>query len=785
MPEGRRSEAQDAFRAALRLSVDSDYAINQLLESCTGIDDRREALGFVFDEMKRQVIYGDALLVYQRHARETIEPAIVAASLDEARQARPDLWQAWAACVRQQIELQQTLQAQALCDESITRFPVLPRLYIERAEIARVGGDRAKEREALIEALRLSPGWSIAARKLADALEADGDFAASRSVIETALRHTPADAVLRGYLGHTLWQLGEPQAAIAQLREAATLDLDYGWAWRTFKERTSEEKQPDAAIALARSIAAQRPGEMRAWLAVARVADDQQEKLAAVDRAISLAPLALAANEMKLDALIELKRFDEALRFVDHTAWGLHPPVALQAKACRIMAARGDVPAAIARMERVLAVDPNHHFGWELLADWHCAQENWPNYLAATREMCRIAPNEAGSLGYLADALVKAEPATDVRPHLRRALHLKPDYYFAGFMLFDIEFNANELDAAEATLSTLVTQGDTGYTRWRAIKLATRREQREQALDLYRTMWALTEDAIDPFQRATQTLVEAGWTDAVRDVLDGVLIEPDVNPHAGTVWVEQRIAIRFAFNRFRGFAGVLANGEAGRRAARTLLEYYGENKQLRPLLQLVRRHGKQFAEDDLTHGTVGYALLQLEQRSRVITWYSDWRTRTGTEPWSLLNYVGALRHAGRDEEAREVGRHALTLPADHAIGSHSIWLALDAALAGDEAEARRLIADLDQWDINDYFRFHARLAQALISMGSSAGPVSDAEYARAVSMLNGVCKLVPSLLEQPVVQKRLMKVLWRIACRREQTLILSIGTWLSLAYHVL
>jgi cellulose synthase operon protein C len=782
MLEGRRSDAQNAFRNALRLAVDSEYAINQLLEACTGIEERRDALSFVFDEMKRQVIYGDALLVYQRHARDTVEPATLAASLDEARSARPDLWQAWVACLRQQIAMQQHDRAKTLCDEAIARFPVLPRLHIERADIARVAGDRTAAYEALTEALRLSPGWSIAARKLADVMEANGDFAGSRIVIEAALRHSPADPILHGYLGHTLWQLGRRSEAIAQLEQAATLDLDYGWAWQTFKQHTREEGQPDSAIVLARRLADQRPGDMRAWLAVARVADDQQETLAALDRAISLAPLALAPTEMKLDTLIELKRFDEALRFVDHTAWGLHPPVALQAKACRIMAVRNDVPAAIARMERVLAADPNHHFGWELLADWHCALENWTAYLAATREMCRISPNDAGSLGYLADALTKAEPNTDVRPHLRRALHLKPDYYFAGFMLFDLEFQADELDAAEATVNALTAQGDTGYTRWRAIRLATKRQNRDHALDLYRMMWAMNEESLDPFQRATQTLVGAGWTHDVLNVLGGVLTEPDVNPHAGTVWIERCIATPFSFNRFPGLAEVLANGEAGQRAARALLEYYGENEKVRPLLRLVGQHAKLFAHDDMTHGTVGYALLQLERRGEVLAWYRDWRTRAGAPQWSLLNYVGALRSVERDAEAAEVGHHALTRPADHTVGPHSIWLALDAAFAGHYAEARRLLADLDAWDINDYFRFHARLAQALISIGPEHAPLSDAAYADAAEILTNVCKLTPRILEQPILQKRLMRTLWRIACKRNTGLVGAMGSWLYLGF---
>lgn len=783
--EGRRDAARGEFRNALRLSVDSDFAVNRLLEACAGIEERRAELAFVLGEMKRQVIYGDALPAYQRHARETLDPGTLATLLDEARAARPDLWQAWVACIRQRIELQQLDLAQALCDAAIARFPVLPRMHVERAGIARVAGDRATERAALAEALRLSPGWSLAARKLSDAIEAGGDFAASRAVIETALRHSPADALLRGYLGHALWQLGERGAAIAQLEQAATLDPEYDWAWRTLKGRAAEEGRPEAAIELARRLAAQRPGEMRPWLAVARVADDAEERLAALDRAIGLSPLAPEPNELKLDLLIELKRYDDALALVDATAWGEQPPVSLRAKGCRILAARGDIPGAIARMQKVLATDPNHHSGWELLADWHSTRQDWPAYLAAAREMCRIAPNDATSLGYLAHALSKAEPGTDIRPHLRRAQHLKPDYAYAGQTLFDLELEAGDLDAAESALRTLTPHVNTGYTRWREIQLATRRRDRKTALDLFWTMWAVREDDIDPFKGALQTLIDAGWRDDAERAIERVVLEPEVCPHAGTFWIERRAAVRFPIGRFRGFDRVLANGKAGQRAAQELLRHHKKKKNVRALRRLLRRHGEEFARDDTTHGLAGYALVGTDLPGDAVAWFGEWRARTGAEPWALLNLVCALRDLGREAEAAEVSRNALARPRDHSFGEHSIWLAVDAALAGERTETTRLLAGVVEKDLSDYYLFLARIARALAAVAGEPAPLPDAVYARAVETLRGARKLVPTFLEEPALRRRIARGLWRIARARGGHAAAAFGSWLYLALIVL
>lgn len=776
--EGRRDAAREHFRHALRLSVDSEFALNRLLEACADIEERRAELTFVLDEMKRQVVYGDSLLIYQRLARDTAEPEALAAFLDEARHVRPDLWQAWVACLRQHIALQQYDRARAVCDEALARFPLLPRLHVESAEIARVTGDRAAERVALTEALRLSPGWSLVARKLADALEAEGDFAASRRTLESALRHSPADALLRGYLGYALWQLGERDNAIAQFEQSAALDPEYDWAWRMFKERAALEGRPNAAIDLARRLAAQRPGEVRTWIAVARVADDPTEKLAALDRAIALSPLALDANERKLDLLIELKRYDEALALVDATAWGEQAPIALRAKACAALAARGETPAAIARMEKVLADDPNHYPGWELLADWHRDREDWPAYLVAAREMVRLDPNDSRSMGYLAHALSKAEPQTDIRPYLRRAQHLKPDYVYAGNRLFDLELEAGNFDAAESALRALSAHVDNGYIRWRGILLAAKRGDREAAIERFRKMCFMHENDIDPFRDSLHALVDAGWRRDAGRVVEELVLAADVNPHIGTLWVERRAALRHTWRRFHGFERVLVTGTTGHHAAQALLRHYKAGKKVRALRRLLRRHREEFTRNDETYGLVGFALMGNNLARDTAAWFAEWRAHPNLDPWMLHNLAGALRDLGRDREAAEVSQQALARPRDHTFNEHNLWLTIDAAFAGDRAEAERRLANVDQKELSNYRRFILCLARALIAIGGEPVPLDPAVYARAVEALRGLFGLVPTFLEEPVLRRYLAKALWRIARARDGNAVFAIGRWL-------
>ena len=91
---GRRAEAREAFREAIRRSVDNDFAIGRLIDSCDAKAERVEALAFVEAELTRQATFGDGLVAFARRASVVLDPAELLGTLRRAWEARPDLWHA-------------------------------------------------------------------------------------------------------------------------------------------------------------------------------------------------------------------------------------------------------------------------------------------------------------------------------------------------------------------------------------------------------------------------------------------------------------------------------------------------------------------------------------------------------------------------------------------------------------------------------------------------------------------------------------------------------------------
>ena len=103
------------------------------------------------------------------------------------------------ALIRKAIEAGDLDAALGLSNEAVGRFPLLPRLRLDLAAVAKARGDGPGEIEALRQALAISPGWGTAARQLSMAHERAGDLASSRAVLEqaTAILHAYRRAVRR------------------------------------------------------------------------------------------------------------------------------------------------------------------------------------------------------------------------------------------------------------------------------------------------------------------------------------------------------------------------------------------------------------------------------------------------------------------------------------------------------------------------------------------------------------------------------------------------------------
>ena len=737
--EGRIEEARADFREALRLEVDNDFALAQFVTTAPTLAERKAALAVVAEELRRQVIFGEALAAYQTAARGLLPPQDVLALLREAHQVRPDLWQAWSVLIAQLVDVGDHTEALKLAREATGRFPLVPRLWVDLARVEQARLDAPGESAALEKALQINPGYAHASRQLAAIRERQNELPQARAILEQAIAADPLDAQNHAGLAQILWKLGERDAAIARVQHALGLEPGYDWAWNALRNWGEKAGQADLAARMARELTRSRAGEARSWLMLADCLSpetDGEELFAALDRALALNPRSEEACDARARALTRLDRFDEALAQCAPASLQ-PPPVKLRLRAAWIEAQRGNLPQAIARARAALDEHPDYYGGWQLLSDWYLQMQQADEAVQAAETMARLAPLEPVPLGYLGDLKLQLGDRPGAKAAFERAFTLDPDYHYAGFRLFHMQLSDRELDRAAATLQVLQRQGETHQSLSCAVELAVARDDWERALEQFGSLCSMDAAERWSIAAAVKALETKRGRRSVDSVINQRLASAKASPALAEFWVERQTA-RGKWGLHARLGALKAEGEIGRRAVLVYLDCMGEAFQAarqkrdvtKPLFlryhfhRLWRKH-RYWLETDLEGwGKVGYVLTCIGRPGPVIAWLGDWQQRPNAESWMLYNLVIMLQRKGRVDESRDVIRHAVALR--HGGELHEVfrlWAAFEEALQGNTALAEQHLATLPSDAVQEQHRPVQIMAQLLVTLGRD--PIRD------------------------------------------------------------
>jgi tetratricopeptide (TPR) repeat protein len=692
---GDMEEAKTAYRRAIELSVDSDCAIGNLMAISHSVEERRAALRFIKDELIRQVIFGDGLLAYRDYARGTLDNEELHELLQAALKARPDLWHAWSALVLQLTDMQRYDEALDLARQAAERFPLVPRVWFDLAEVHRARLDREGQVQALERALEINPNWGRAVRQLADIYLNAGEAQKARAMLEQAIARTPLDFENYGCLANVLWRSGEKEQAIERLKRALTVEPGYNWAWVSLRAWSRELKREDETIAFLREMAERRPGEARSWMWIAEGLsrlEDLPERLQALDRANELNPRLVDAHVLRAKLLADAKRYGEARAACRPEVFSGALPLALRNTAAMVEAQSGNTNEALEQMRAIVAEEPNNYEAWNQLADWTAPDlGHQSEYLKAATEMVRIAPNYAVSFGYLGAARRSTGDRPGAKEAFRRSLALSPDYAYGGFNLFDLQLEDGEIDAAKETLRFLRQNIGGHWVTAREIELTVKQGDAETATRLLRYLCRETQAERPIIEDAIKHMDWNHLQEQVEQVLDESLDIPTANSVAGEVWADRWIQRGKDGRCPQRLDKSSEKTAVWQRAAATYLEKAPPDARLANAYPFIQNHAAALRADNETWGLVGYTLYEMGRYQETVAWLSDWHSRGPLGSWILWNYALALRMLERHEEAYQAGEEALRLGPDDLSDEHRVLLALDDALTREfEKAAARL-----------------------------------------------------------------------------------------------
>lgn len=703
LASGRRDEGMESCRAALRLSVDSEFAQNDLMSGCRTLEERRAAVAFIRDELVRQTTNGSGLLHFLGLARPFLSPEELLQVAESAHRYRRDLWQSWLVLAKQLRAMGRLWEARELAEKGMARFPLVLQFAVELAAIHRARMEPALEVAALERVRVVDPAWSWGMRELADALVNAGQTRRALEVLEQSVRVTPWDGVSWLQLGRSRHQAGDVAGAVAAYTEAVRQHPGQAEAWDQLMDIGAEARDADLAVRLARELTERRPAEARSWMILARVlpAALVAERLEAIDRGLEMAPDSVGLWRQRARALMEAGRHDEAWASCHPAVFGERVPEELRATGAVVLHQRGRGAEAIAEMEAVLEQSPGMEWAWRDLADWQFSAGQFDAALRSAQQLERLAPGDPMPLGFAAAVRLERGDKVGALELLRRAHELHAGYLWAGNTLMDLQIERGELADAARTLD-----------RMRGSLPECRVLSREMDLEFAKANPPHLEPFIERFLRAkgdvssayyhvAQRIVKVGLAERMYALAAGVLRSGGpLNPSAAMFLVHLGRGLPDPQNE--SVLDHLVEGtELARRGWLAHVEYLAERPDAsswrfrddaRTRLQL---RSQRLGQDVELWGMVCYALSTIGEHRQVIQWMSDWKERPDMKPWMFRNLVDSHLELGQLQDARAALQSYMALPLrDHSWPPARLWVAVEAAARGDWESARQLPQEL-------------------------------------------------------------------------------------------
>lgn len=697
---GRWPEARAAFRRAVELGVDQSIALEGVMRLATSHADRIAALEFIYAQLVGQTTYGDGLLSYGLFARRTLSPERVLADLQAALDARPDLWHAWSAVLRQLVQIDRLDEARDLALRETQRFSLVPGAWLDLAIVCRARGDDTEEIEALEHALDISPGWTEALRNLCQAYERRGEFDKARAFMLKAVRRAPSDGVLHGYLADLHWRADAKEEALAALDRAVMLEPGYEWGWSRLRELGQEAGEPDRAANAARALAARAPNHARSWMTVAETLDGEDardERLQAVDRALQLHPSLVSAYTLKSRLLVEAGEFDAAEAACRPALYGEELPGLLRLQLAQVLDARGDRAAAVEALEALLHDHPDLWSGWNRLADWYEADPaQSKGHLRAAEALVRIAPLDAYGWRHLAEARVRLEDKTGAKEAYRRALEAEPGYEYCANCLIDFALEADDFTEADLWIAHALERDPTPFALARHVRACAMRDRFEQATPSLERLCRMEVPGNDwPLQAAVELFNVPGGRKLARRVLSAAMGDPEAIPAVFLCWVdliattEDWDECEHALDRHRDRKAHWSRG------VQQLLTAYGDRKLSERAMKFITNNRDSLYADDEAWGEAVYALYCNEYDAELIDWTGDWRALEKRRPWMMLNLGWAHLMRGNIAEALAAHCDAVALPRESSYAANQLSLGFCKAIHGDWAGAEATLNEVE------------------------------------------------------------------------------------------
>lgn len=684
--QGLTEQARMELRRAIMAGVDNDAAIYELVCSHDSSTGRYQELQFLFEQLRRQVVTGESAATYFLLAQSVLEPQEYTQQLAEAAHARPDLWQIGLCVVRDHLYQSRLDEADRASRELTERFPLIPALWLERAEVARLRGDEEGERLAIQTAYRLNANWARAVMAWSEFHLRRGDRAESFRILEQAALRCPLDTDIQLAWAEALWQAGRHHEAIQRTLQVVRREPAKENAWNTLQTWCQAMGCPQTVLEEARQVATQRAGEPSSWLRLARLLEKPEhlpERLDAIEKALHLAPRDAEAHCLKIETLAAAGRWPEAEAACHPTVFGDDLPLPLRRQRAVLKYAQGDYAAAMHLLTELVEQEPRDPLSWYYLQQCGISSGDYQRAVSAAEKLVTLYPLSETALTELGIAYYHAGRNEDALQCFERAWSLAPHEVRAAQWSVRLLLAADRIEEAGQRLRAIEPLDSNHLAAAEYIDWAARTGSHSSAVAKFRALLETVDADAEVVQRSVEAMNRAGWQKDCCRLLEEALFRSQgpasTKAHIAPRWAQQKVLCR-QWDAERKLMDLLEHGEVGTVALHNYVSALTQPFRPWRLRWFLLRFQRPLARSTEGWACVLYVLLVLGESRRAMRWAQRWHEMSNLQPWMLTNVATACYLNNRFREAAEALRHATTLAPDTTtpeiylrLSAHCLW----------------------------------------------------------------------------------------------------------------
>lgn len=449
--------------------IDQTDAISLLMDLSVTVAEKRQALQWLVAELERQTHYGDTVLELASLAARYFSPQ-EQQPLVAVLAANTHLWSsrlAWSWLLQQQ-DLE---PAMAQLQQAVADFPLLPRLHLERADLAVKLQQPDQAAQSYQQSLALNPAYSRASRQYAIFLEGQGALADEIQVLERALQYDPTDGVLHGFLGDAYLRANNSQSARYALQKAVKFDHHYLWAWQRLQRLGADVGRPDDAYQLAWRLHRESPHLVGPLRALAALAVAPELKIKYWQQSIELEPSNFKLQLPLLEYWLERGQYPQMFTHVNEQFGDGPQPFEIASIMARAYEATGHAQHAAKMLKDALELSNPELKYWEQLFELQRKHKMANELKSSARMLLARQPNDALAICTAAEQLLAVGLHDEASELFAKSWGIAPDHRYVALTYLDDLLTKNDFDLADFVVQKLLNKHQDVWVLQRQLKV--------------------------------------------------------------------------------------------------------------------------------------------------------------------------------------------------------------------------------------------------------------------------------------------------------------------------